>query len=58
MSDRKRGRPTDNPKDAARITVRLDSESLCTLNEYCNRKGVSRNEAIRIAIGNLKKGDK
>lgn len=53
MSDKKAGRPTSNPKDSARITVRLDAESLRILDAYCEEKNVNRNEAVRQAIKNL-----
>lgn len=48
------GRPKiDNPK-AERITVRLDSESSKTLNEYCKQKNVEKAEAVRVGISKLK----
>lgn len=49
----KMGRPTDNPKEE-RITVRLDSECTQVLNEYCQKTGESRAEAIRQGIKGLK----
>ncbi len=53
MSDKKIGRPTNNPKNE-RITVRLDAESSSILNSYCEQETVERAEAIRRGIGKLK----
>lgn len=48
------GRPKiDNPK-SERITVRLDTESSKTLNEYCKQKDIEKAEAVRIGISKLK----
>ncbi len=48
------GRPKiENPK-SERITVRLDNESVTTLNEYCTKKKVEKAEAIRIGISKLR----
>lgn len=48
------GRPKiENPK-SERITVRLDNESVETLNAYCNEKKVEKAEAIRRGISKLK----
>lgn len=47
MPDKKRGRPTSNPKDAAKITVRLDAQSLSLLDTICKKLGIDRSEAIR-----------
>ena len=48
------GRPKiDNPKKE-RITVRLDNESVETLDAYCEQKNVDKAEAIRIGIRKLK----
>ena len=58
MSDAKRGRPTDNPKDSARITVRLDKASLEILDSFCTEQGINRNEAVRQAIKRLEGGEK
>lgn len=54
MSDKKAGRPTSNPKDSARITVRLDAESLHILDAYCENRSINRNEGVRQAIKMLK----
>ena len=49
----KTGRPkVDNPKEI-RYSIRLDRETEARLQEYCERHGLSRGEAIRIAIGRL-----
>lgn len=53
MSDKKAGRPTSNPKDSARITIRLDADSLRILDAYCMKMGINRNEAVRQAIKKL-----
>ena len=48
------GRPKiDNPK-SDRITVRLDSERVCTLKQYCEQEQIERGEAIRRGIDKLK----
>lgn len=52
--NKKIGRPTDNPKKADRITVRLDEESNTILNEYCKRENIDRAEGIRRGIKCLK----
>lgn len=52
MSEKKMGRPTNNPK-IERITVRLDGESLKTLSSYCEQEKVERAEAIRRGIKKL-----
>lgn len=53
MSDKKMGRPTDNPK-VERITVRLDNESSGILIDYCKQESIERAEAIRRGIKKLK----
>ncbi len=53
MSEKKIGRPTNNPK-IERITVRLDNESSETLDCYCKQENVERAEAIRRGIKKLK----
>lgn len=55
MSDKKIGRPTDNPKNAAKITVRFDKETLDMLDTYCDKKGISRTDGIRHGIKLLDK---
>lgn len=52
--NKKIGRPTDNPKKASRITVRLDEETNNILQEYCIKEGIDRAEAIRRGIKQLK----
>ena len=48
------GRPKiENPK-SERITVRLDSESVNIINEYCKCKNVGKAEALRIGISKLR----
>ena len=46
----KTGRPkSENPK-SNRITVRIDDETMKTLNEYCLKENVEKAEAIRRGI--------
>ncbi|MBO4815949.1 MAG: hypothetical protein J5507_03315 [Clostridia bacterium] len=54
MSDKKMGRPTDNPKNR-RITFRLDDTTFCNLEKYCKKNNVTKVEAIRKAINMLAK---
>lgn len=54
MTDRKMGRPTDNPKNN-RITIRLDNDTFETLNAYCKQNNVSYTDAIRELIKKLDK---
>lgn len=48
------GRPTTNPKDKGRLTIRLDAESESILSKYCEQEKVDRNEAARRGIKKLK----
>ena len=52
MPEKKRGRPTDNPKSKP-IHIRLDSECENILERYCEQKSVSRAEAVRRGIKKL-----
>lgn len=52
MSDKKIGRPTDNPK-INRITVRLDKDSSDILSNYCKQESIKPPEAIRRSIKKL-----
>ena len=52
---KKMGRPTENPKKADRITVRLDEESNKILQEYCQKESIDKAEGIRRGIKCLKK---
>lgn len=55
MPGKNRGRPTtDNPK-SLRVDVRLTPEELKMLDEYCQRKGVSRPQGLRDGIKVLNK---
>jgi hypothetical protein len=47
------GRPTDNPKKADRLTVRLDEESSTILNKYCEQENIDKGKAIRRGIKKL-----
>lgn len=53
MTEKKMGRPTDNPK-TEKITVRLDIEANTTLQKYCQQENVSRVEGIRRGVKKLK----
>lgn len=54
MTEKKMGRPTDNPK-TDKITVRLDEEASETLKKYCKQENISRVEGIRRGVKKLKK---
>lgn len=49
MTEKKKGRPTDKPKPT-RIGIRLDNSTLEKLEDYCQKKGLSKSEVIRQAI--------
>lgn len=54
-SDNKKrvGRPKATmPKDT-RIGIRLDDNTLTKLNDYCQKKGLSKSEVIRLALNEL-----
>lgn len=50
----KAGRPTTNPKDKGRLTMRLDAECQTILDIYCEQESVDRAEAARRGIKKLK----
>lgn len=50
----KMGRPTDSPK-IVQLGIRFDAETLQTLDEFCDKKKISRAEGVRIAVKKLKK---
>ncbi len=55
MPTKKMGRPlSENPK-TARIDVRLTKEELEIVDEYCDKKQVSRAQALRNGIKSLQK---
>lgn len=54
MPSKKIGRPTENPKKADRITVRLDEESNVILQKYCQKENIDKAEGIRRGIRSLK----
>lgn len=54
MSAKKLGRPTTNPKNT-KITIRIDDEVRNILDNYCEKKGVSRTTAITDGIRKLEK---
>ena len=55
MPKGQRGRPTtENPKNL-RVDVRLTEDELKMLDEYCQRKGISRPQGLRDGIKALNK---
>lgn len=58
MPQKQRGRPVaENPK-SLRVDVRLTAEELKMLDEYCQRKGVTRPQGLRDGIKALKKNER
>ena len=53
MANRKKGRPTDNPKPY-RVNVRLDLESMQILDAYTQQEKVTAMEAVRRSIKKLR----
>ncbi len=53
MPEKKKGRPTDNPKGVS-IHVRLDNESDLILKSYCEQEKVTKMEGTRRGIKKLK----
>lgn len=53
MGEKKRGRPTDNPKPH-RIAVKMDDETKNILDAYCRQENVNQMEAARRGIRKLK----
>ena len=50
------GRPkSDNPK-AEKFSFRLNDDTVKALDGYCEKHGINRSEAIRIAIDSLASG--
>lgn len=49
LPGKKMGRPTNDPK-TFQVVVKLNEDSQQILLDYCAKHGVSRSEAIRIAI--------
>lgn len=50
------GRPkSDNPK-GDKFSFRLDAATVKGLDDYCRKNGVTRSEAIRIAVDSLING--
>lgn len=47
------GRPTDNPKNEERITVRLDEKSASIMKRYCEQEKVEKAEAVRRGLKKL-----
>lgn len=53
LSNKKIGRPTDNPK-TTQLAIRFDNETLEILDNYCNKEKLSRAEGVREAVKQLK----
>lgn len=53
LSEKRVGRPTNNPKTAP-IHVRLDAESKGILEMYCDQEQIAKTEGIRRGIKKLK----
>lgn len=49
MASKKMGRPTDSPK-TAQITVRFEPDQVKILDDYGQKHGITRVEAIRRAV--------
>ena len=50
------GRPkSDNPK-GDKFSFRLDASTVKGLDDYCRKNGVTRSEAIRVAVNSLVSG--
>ena len=54
MTQKKLGRPTDNPK-STQFSVRFDKETLEIFDKYCKENTVTRPEGVREAVRKLKK---
>ena len=52
MTEKKRGRPTDNPKPF-RIAVKMDAKTKDILERYCKQENVTQMEAARRGIQKL-----
>lgn len=53
MSDKKMGRPTDNPRPN-KLSIRISDEDKAILEEYCLSKNVNKTEAVSRGIKSLK----
>lgn len=53
MGEKKKGRPSDNPKKH-RIAVKMDDETKSILDAYCGQENVNQMEAARRGIRKLK----
>ncbi len=52
----KMGRPTDSPK-ITQLSIRFDEKTLNILDDFCNRKNISRPEGVRCAVQGLRQND-
>ncbi len=53
MTQKKKGRPTDNPK-TTQFSVRFDDDTLSILDKYCKSNNITRPQGVRIAVRKLK----
>lgn len=53
MSDKKMGRPTDNPK-LNKISIRISDEDKDILDKYCEKENINKTEAISKGIKSLR----
>lgn len=54
MQSKKRGRPTDSPKNYM-LRIRVDDKTVQRLKECASIMGVSKSQAVRLAISYLEK---
>jgi len=54
---KKMGRPTRDPKPF-QIQAKIDEDSMQILNDFCKENGVTRSDAVRMAIARLLDGPK
>ncbi|MEG1756754.1 MAG: hypothetical protein RRZ24_11375 [Clostridia bacterium] len=47
------GRPTSNPKEAGKVTARLDEKCIQIIDGYCKQHNVGKAEAVRKGIMKL-----
>ena len=52
MTNKKMGRPTDNPRPH-KISIRINEKSKQTLEKYCLQESVSKTDAIERGIEKL-----
>ncbi len=55
MSIKKLGRPPIDTPKSVKLTVRVEEKTLAILDDYCQRKDISRADGVREAIDSLQK---